>query len=250
MIYLDNAAGSHPKPPQVLAGLQQACSLYGANPGRGNYAMSRATSVMVGKAREKLAALFGVTQPQRLIFTAGATISLNMAVCGLLQPGDHLLISGMEHNALWRPAAALAKQGKITITVIKPDEAGYVTATDFSAAIRPETALIACIQSSNVNGVVQPIAEIGQLAHKRGIPLLVDAAQSAGLLDIDVARDHISLLAFAGHKYLYGLAGSGGLYVDPQVVLDSFVYGGTGNNSEQAEQPDFYPDHLEAGSLN
>ncbi len=250
MIYLDNAAGSHPKPLQVVAALQQACSLYGANPGRGCYQMSRDTSAMVGKTREKLAALFKVKTPERLIFTAGATMSLNMALFGLLKPGSHLIISGMEHNAVWRPAAALEKAGTITLTRIKPDAQGYVRAADFAAAIRPETALLACIQASNVNGVLQPIAEIGAVAKKRGIPLLVDASQSAGLVDIDVERDQISLLAIAGHKYLYGLAGTGGLYVAPNLKLQSFLYGGTGNKSELREQPEFYPDHLEAGSLN
>ena len=250
MIYLDNAAGSHPKPKAVTDAIYEACDKYGANPGRGSYALTRATSAMVSRSREKLAALFGCAQAERLIFTAGATVSLNMALFGLLKQGDHLIISGMEHNAMWRPAMALEKAGVITVTRVAADKWGLVRAEDFAAAIRPQTALLACVHASNVNGAIQPIAKIGRLAKMHGLPLLVDAAQSAGLLDIDVQRDNISLLAFAGHKYLYGTAGTGGLYVAPELRMSSFIYGGTGNNSEQRDQPDFYPDHLEAGSLN
>ncbi len=250
MIYLDNAAGSHPKPASVIRSLNLACHKFGANPGRGCYQMSKQTSFMVDETREKLSRLFHISQPKRVIFTAGATTSLNMALFGLLKPGDHLILSGMEHNALWRPAAALAQEGKITVSKIQADAQGFVRAEDFAAAIRPETALIACLHGSNVNGAVQPIAAIGALAKSRGVPFLVDAAQSAGLLDVDVERDHIDLLAVAGHKYLYGLPGSGCLYVSPNVSLRPFIYGGTGNKSEMPQQPDFYPDHLESGSLN
>lgn len=250
MIYLDNAAGSHPKPKAVTDAIYEACSKYGANPGRGSYALTRATSAMVSRSREKLADLFGCAQAERMIFTAGATMSLNMALFGLLKAGDHLIISGMEHNALWRPAMAMEKMGIITVTRIAADKRGLVRAEDFAAAIRPETALLACLHASNVNGAIQPIRELGRIAKLQGVPLLVDVAQSAGLLDINVQRDNISLLAVAGHKYLYGPAGTGGLYVAPELRMRSFIYGGTGNLSEQRDQPDFYPDHLEAGSLN
>ncbi|MCR4963080.1 MAG: aminotransferase class V-fold PLP-dependent enzyme [Firmicutes bacterium] len=250
MIYLDNAAGTHPKPAPVIRSMQEACRKFGANPGRGCYRMSKQTAYMVNETREKLARFFHIARPERIVFTAGATASLNMALFGLLKPGDHLLISSMEHNALWRPAAALAREGKISVSQIQADSQGYVRAEDFAAALRPQTALIACLHGSNVNGAVQPIAAIGALAAAHGIPFLVDTAQSAGLLPVDVERDHIDLLAVAGHKYLYGLPGSGFLYVSPRVELRPLIYGGTGNKSEMPEQPDFYPDHLESGSIN
>lgn len=250
MIYLDNAAGSHPKPEQVKLAMAEALDRYGANPGRGNYQLTRQTSAMVDQTRQKLAAFVGAPAPERMIFTAGATMSLNLALRGLLRAGDHVIYSGMEHNAVYRPLAALEDGKTVSLTRIKPDAYGYITAGQVERALRPNTALIALSHASNVCGSVQPVAEIGIIARERRIPFLVDAAQSAGLLPLDVEGMHISLLALAGHKALYGPAGIGSLYVSPSVSLRPFLLGGTGGQSELRQQPSEYPAHLEAGSLN
>lgn len=250
MIYLDNAAGSHPKPEQVKQAMAAALDQYGANPGRGNYALTRQTSAMVDQVRQKLAAFVHAPLPERMIFTAGATMSLNLAMRGLLRVGNHVIYSGMEHNAVYRPLVAMEEGKIISTTRIKADRYGYIEAEQVEKALRPNTALIVLSHASNVSGSVQPVMEIGALAHQRHIPFLVDAAQSAGLLPLDVEAMHISLLALAGHKALYGPAGIGALYVAANVSLRPFLLGGTGGQSELRYQPPEYPSHLEAGSLN
>lgn len=250
MIFLDNAAGSYPKPQQVVQAMGRALEDYGANPGRGGYELSLRASRAVYQAREKAAEFFGCPNPERLIFTSGATESLNIALFGYLKKGDHVIYSGMEHNALWRPLMRLVELGTITATCVKADRYGYVHISDFQAAIRPQTALICCLHASNVTGCVQPLGQLGIIAASHKIPLLTDVAQSAGLLPISVADGHIALLAFAGHKGLYGPSGIGGLYVDEKIELQPLIYGGTGSNSDQWQQPDYYPDRLESGTAN
>lgn len=250
MIYLDNAAGSHPKPPQVAAALAAALEEFGANPGRGNYALTRRTAGMVAETRAKLAALVHAPDPSRMVFTAGATMAANMAINGLLREGDHVVCSSLEHNAVFRPLAVLADAGRIRLHIVQADSAGYLRAEDVAAALRPTTRLIAINHASNVCGSVQPLAEIGAVAAACHVPLLVDAAQSAGLLPLDIQRMHISLLVLAGHKALYGPAGIGALYVDSSVSLRPLLQGGTGSRSELRHQPPDLPERLEAGSLN
>ncbi len=250
MIYLDNAAGSWPKPDTVPPAMANALIEYGANPGRGSYRMSLDTSRMVFRMRNRLAELFNCPAPERLIFTAGATESLNMAIFGLIKPNSHVIISGLEHNALWRPLAYLQDKGQIELTIIRPEQGGIIQSKQIAQAIKPNTALIAVIHASNVIGSVSPIADIGLIAKQHQIPFLVDAAQSAGLLDIDIIKMNISLLAFAGHKCLYGPPGIGGLYVAEDCYLKPIIFGGTGSLSEKWKQPEFYPDHLEVGSIN
>lgn len=250
MIYLDNAAGSHPKPPQVAEALAAALSAYGANPGRGNYAFTRQTAAMVQETRAKLARLVHAPEPARMIFTAGATMSANMAINGLLRDGDHVVCSSMEHNAVFRPLAVLADAKRITLHIVRADSWGYIKPEHIAAAVTPRTRLIAVNHASNVCGSVQPLAEIGAVAAAGNVPLLVDAAQSAGLLPLDVQRMRISLLVLAGHKGLYAPAGVGALYVSRSVSLLPLLQGGTGSQSELRHQPSHYPDHLEAGSLN
>ncbi len=250
MIFLDNAAGSWPKPPQVKQALALAPEKYGANPGRGAYRMSFDTSRMVLECRTALAQFFNIPAIERLTFSAGATESLNAAIFGLLNKGDHVIYSSMEHNAVWRPLTYLESIGTITLSKVNADKYGYVKPEDFAALITPQTRLIACVHASNVCGSVQPIAQIGAIAAAHRIPFLVDCAQSAGLLDIDVQKMNISLLAFAGHKSLYGPAGIGGLYVTEELKLRPLILGGTGSHSDQWQQPELYPDHLESGSIN
>lgn len=249
MIYLDNAAGSYPKPPQVTAALAEAGVRYGANPGRGSYQLARRSEEMCERVRVQLARLINAPQPQQLVFTAGATASLNMAVWGIMCGGGHAICSSMEHNALFRPLAVLADAGRIELTVVDADQWGYLRAEDIEAALRPSTRLIAVSHASNVCGSVQPLAEIGNIARRYCVPLLVDAAQSGGLLPLDVQKMHISLLALAGHKALYGPAGIGALYVEDGLELAPLISGG-GAASELRHQPEQYPQRLEAGSLN
>lgn len=250
MIFLDNAAGSWPKPPQVKQALALAPEKYGANPGRGAYRMSFDTSRMVLECRTALAELFNIPAIERLTFSAGATESLNTAIFGLLNKGDHVIYSSMEHNAVWRPLAYLESLGTIALSRVNADKYGYVNPEDFEALITPKTRLITCVHASNVCGSVQPIAQIGAIAAAHNIPFLVDCAQGAGLFDIDVQQMNISLLAFAGHKSLYGPAGIGGLYVSESVRIKPMILGGTGSHSDQWQQPEYYPDHLESGSIN
>ncbi len=252
MIYLDNAAGSFPKPPQVGKAMAEALAEYGANPGRGNYTLTRKTASMVESAREKVAGMFGLRDSSRVIFTAGATMSLNMAIYGMLKQDDVLLLPGMEHNAVSRPAADLEDRGIVKVRTLLADRDGYLRLEDIereaSAARRP--ALLALTHSSNVCGSVAPLAEIAALARQKHIPLLVDAAQSGGLIPLSLEKTPISLLALAGHKALYGPPGIGVLLVSDRVDPRPLITGGTGNRSEERRHPDFYPDHLEAGSIN
>ncbi|MDO4581685.1 MAG: aminotransferase class V-fold PLP-dependent enzyme [Bacillota bacterium] len=251
MIYLDNAAGSHPKPPQLSAALTAALDRYGANPGRGNYRLSRETAVMLETVRERLTAFFGGTDSRRMVFTSGATAALNMAIYGLMRPGQELIISGAEHNAVYRPAAALADSRMIKLLRAPADRYGYVPVEEFARRISPRTGLLACVHASNVCGAVQPVERLAELAAQRRLPLLIDAAQTAGLADIRLDRlPGRVLLAFPAHKALYGIAGLGGLYVSLGVDLRPLLHGGTGTLSEQRAMPAELPQRLEAGSLN
>lgn len=252
MIYLDNAAGSHPKPHRVVTAMAEALSKYGANPGRGNHEMTRRTADMVQNVREKFADFFGVGDSTRVIFTAGATMSLNMAIYGCLHKGEALLLPGMEHNAISRPVAALEDAGTINVQTLIAAPDGYIDLNAIRRACTswPRPTLLALTHGSNVCGSVAPLDEIGGFCQKTGVLLLVDAAQSAGLIPISIKKTPISLLALAGHKALYGPPGTGVLIVGEEVLLSPLILGGTGNKSEERNQPDYYPDRLEAGSLN
>jgi len=249
MIYLDNAAGSHPKPPAVAEAMSRALLELG-NPGRGSYRLARDTDALVDEARAALAQLIHAADKRRIVFTSGATESANMAIKGLLKAGDHVVVSGLEHNAVWRPLKQLEAERGIKLTVIPTDRWGYVKADAFAAAITDATRLICCSMAGNVSGAVQPIAELGAIARARRIPLLVDAAQGAGWLPIDVQAQGIDLLVLAGHKALLGPPGIGALYVAEGLQLSPLLSGGSGSNSREPFQPREYPAHLEAGSAN
>jgi cysteine desulfurase family protein len=204
---------------------------------------------MVQECRENLAQLFGIANPLRICFTANATEALNLAIKGVLSPGDHVLCSSMEHNSVWRPLTKLQESG-VELSIAEADACGVVDVASVERLLRYNTKLIAMLHASNVNGAIQPIAEIGRLARERGITMLVDAAQTAGALPIDVEAMHIDLLAFPGHKGLLGPQGTGGLYVSEKVDLRPLKEGGTGSDSNDPHQPLYYPDHLESGTLN
>lgn len=250
MIYLDNAATTWPKPVSVETAMTTALRQYGANPGRGGHRMSIDTAEQVYACREKLAETFGLDDPSRVVFTCNCTASLNAVIKGLLSDGDHAVISDLEHNSVLRPLTALASRG-ITYTVAKVyDYDASRTVESFRRAIQNNTKLVLCTHASNVFGTVLPIREIGQLARAYGIPFAVDAAQSAGVIPIDMEADGIDYLCMPGHKGLYGPMGTGVLLCRDSRCLHTLVEGGTGSESLSSTQPKDLPDRLESGTVN
>lgn len=251
MVYLDNAATSFPKPigvyNKVSHFLRQTC----ANPGRSSHEMARKSAAEVMNTRELLSQLFNIKNPLRIGFTANATMALNMAIYGLLEKGDHVITTALEHNSVLRPLFDLKKRGVITLTVISPknplDEIG---AAQILKAIGSKTKLIAMTISSNVTGQVLPYKEVGEIALNKGVHYLLDASQGAGILDVDVEQMNISLLAFPGHKSLLGPQGTGGIYVTENINLKPIIRGGTGSQSFETIHPLFMPDIIESGTLN
>lgn len=246
MIYLDNAATTLIKPYAVIDACNLWLSKYCANPGRGGHKLALNAGNKIYECRELIAKLFNIEKPENIVFTLNTTMALNIAIKGFVKPGMHIVISGMEHNSVYRPVSNCG----CPFTVAEPDPTGYVSVESIKKAVKPNTTLIIVNHASNVVGTINPIKEIGEFAKSRKITFLVDAAQSAGVLDIDVKRDNIDMLAFAGHKMLMGPTGTGGLYISPHVKLSPILYGGTGSVSESSEQPDFLPDRFESGTLN
>lgn len=249
MIYFDNAATTFPKPPCVAKAVQEALVRYGANPGRGGHDLSIETARRVYRCRELAAQLF-CCQPEQVVFTKNCTESLNIVIKGVLRPGDHVIISDLEHNAVYRVVDALARQGLITYSVAETCPSDEKTVWNFEHLIRPNTRLIVCTQGSNVFGVRVPVEKIGAMVRRRGVLMAVDAAQTAGLLDIDLRESAIDYLCLPGHKGLYGPAGTGLLIVNCDLLPASLLEGGTGSFSMEAQMPDFLPDLLEAGTVN
>lgn len=243
MIYLDNAATSHPKPAQVYARVDDVLRNWSANPGRSGHAMAIEAARIIFETRESIARLFHIADPDRIVFTPNATGALNLAILGMLQPGDHCVTTNMEHNSVVRPLHALEQRG-VTITRAAIDPQAI------AQAINPATRLVAVTHASNVAGEISPIAEIIVAAHARGVPVLVDAAQTAGSVPIDAGALGADLLACPGHKGLFGPQGTGFLYVAPHLNLDPILFGGTGSRSDLEDMPDFAPDRYEAGTLN
>ena len=250
MIYLDNAATSFPKPPAVAAAVADFLTNSAGNPGRSGHALARAAQSTVADTRRRLATLFGVADPSRIAFALNATDAINQALWGLLEPGDRVVTSGVEHNAIVRPLVALAERGVIVRRVRSAPD-GSLDLDDLRAALaEAPTRLVAMTHASNVVGTILPIAEAARLARERGALFLLDAAQTAGVLPIDVATLGVDLLAFPGHKGLLGPTGTGGLYVGPGITLRPLRYGGTGTRSEDERQPLEMPESLEAGTVN
>jgi len=252
MIYLDNAATSWPKPPGVAEAMARFVTDVGANPGRAGHRRAVEAGRMVYAAREAIATLFGAPDPLRVVFGLNVTEALNLALRGVLRPGDHVVTSSMEHNSVMRPLRALEREGvRVTQAPCAPD--GTLDPADVEAALRPETAMIALNHASNVVGTLLPVGEVGEIARRRGIPLLVDAAQTGGAYPLDMVALGIDLLAFTGHKSLCGPMGTGGLIVGEGFDarrLRPLKRGGTGSRSEWEEQPDFLPDACESGTMN
>ena len=248
MIYMDNAATSFPKPDAVWDAVVDCGKNRGGNPGRSGHRLAVEAAREVFAAREAVAGLFNAGDSSRIIFSWNATGALNTALKGFLNRGGHVLTSSMEHNSVMRPLSALQRQGAITFKAVPCSRRGELDPDDVKRAVRPDTKLIVLTHASNVCGTILPVKEIKELLPD--IPILVDAAQTAGVLPIDVQGSGIDMLAFSGHKGLYGPMGTGGLYVAPAVDLAPFIQGGTGSRSESIEQPAFLPDSLESGTLN
>jgi cysteine desulfurase family protein len=251
VIYLDNAASSWPKPDATWQAMEHVMRAVGANPGRSGHRLSIEAGRIIIEAREALAELFGIDDPLRMCFTRNATESLNVAIDGMLQSGDHCITSSMEHNSVMRPLRALEKKG-VELTVVSCSPQGELNTRDIEKAIQNNTRLIVTTHASNIVGTLMPINAIGKIARAHGIPYCIDAAQTAGAYPIDVEAMKIDLLAFTGHKSLYGPQGTGGLYIREglEKKLDPLMRGGTGSRSESQEQPDFMPDKYESGTPN
>ena len=254
MIYLDNAATSFPKPRRVWEEMDRCMKSYGGNPGRGSHRLAMRAAEKIYECRELLADLMGSRHPENVIFTSNATAAINLAVKGLLREGDHVLISDLEHNAVWRPVCRLAREGRISYGIFP----SFARSLDRNPAritraieemIRPNTRMLICTHSSNICSVSMPIREIGALCRRRGIFFVVDGAQSAGHLPISMERDCIDALCLPGHKGLFGAQGCGALLLGEGIYADTLMEGGSGLNSLDEAMPDESPERYEAGTL-
>jgi cysteine desulfurase family protein len=252
MIYFDNAATSWPKPPGVAEAMVRFLEDVGANPGRAAHRQAVDAGRIVYEAREAVCELLHAPDPLRLVWCKNVTEALNLALRGLLHPGDHVVTSSMEHNSVMRPLRALEHSG-VEVTVIGCSQQGVLERADVEDAIRPRTRLVVLNHASNVVGTLLPVAEVGAICRQHDVLLLVDAAQTAGAYPFDVEAEQVDLLAFTGHKSLGGPMGTGGLIVGQRVderQMEPLVRGGTGSRSEFELQPDFMPDMYESGTQN
>ena len=249
MIYLDNAATTWPKPEEVYQAVNHCLRTMGANPGRGGHSMARAASLLLYETREALAELFGIPDSNQLIFTHNATDAMSMAIFGIVNPGDTIVTTGMEHNAVARALRVAESQG-VRINSIPCDAAGQIDMAAMKTAIEQKPKAVVMTHASNVTGTIMPVVEVGQLTEKQETLLIVDAAQTAGIEAIDVGPMGIDVLVFSGHKGLLGPQGTGGLYVKEDILVRPLRVGGTGSLSESDLQPEFMPDRLESGTPN
>jgi cysteine desulfurase family protein len=249
-IYLDNAATSFPKPEPVYQAMDRFARSSLANPGRAGHKMALAAEHALDDGRHRLNRFFNGKSPERWVFTLNCTDALNMAFKGVLQAGDHVITSDLEHNSISRPLRAMELDGFISLTRVKADGSGTLDPDAIKAAITPKTRMIAVGHASNVIGTVQPIAEIGQVVRERDVLFLVDCAQTAGVVPVDLQAMHIDLLALPGHKGLMGPTGTGALYVAPRVKINVWREGGTGGDSSSEVQPKEFPYFLEGGTPN
>ena len=252
LIYLDNAATSHPKPEGVIQAMVAFMREIGANPGRSGHRLSIEAGRVIFETREKVAGLFGIRDSSRVVFGQNATEAINLGLKGLLRRGDHVITTSMEHNSVMRPLRALGRDG-VEITVVSCSREGFLDPEEVRRVIRKNTRMVVLNHGSNVVGTLIPLAEVGEICRNYGILFFVDAAQTAGVIPIHMEREKIDLLAFTGHKAFFGPQGTGGLVIGERVnerKMEPLKRGGTGSRSELEEQPDFLPDLCESGTPN
>ncbi|GAA4438634.1 aminotransferase class V-fold PLP-dependent enzyme [Bremerella cremea] len=251
-IYLDNAATSWPKPACVVEAVQHHLTELGACAGRSGYREANEVERLIGDTRKQIAYLFGTHTQEQVVFGQNGTDMLNLALHGLLRRGDHVITTSLEHNSVLRPLSYMKQTLEIDITYLDPGEDGRIDPNAVGEAIRDNTRLIAITHVSNVTGAIQPVEEIFAIARDRGVRMLVDAAQSAGHLDLNLAETPIDLVAFPGHKGLLGPLGTGAMVIQPAVSdeLQSQRQGGTGTKSESDQQPQEMPTKFESGNAN
>ncbi len=249
MIYFDNSAITYPKPKAVFRSAVNAFSRYSFNSGRGGYIQSIKTSEAIYHVREKVADMFSAS-PDRIVFTKNCTEALNISIKGSVKKGDHIIISSLEHNSVSRVVHKLYLDGMITYDIADYSFNDDETLKNFEHALRDNTPLVICMHSSNVFGVSFPIRRIGELCKKRGIRFIVDGAQGAGVADINMKRDNIDVFCAPGHKCLFSSIGIGFMAVGEDVEMEELMQGGTGSSSLSLDQPDFFPDKFESGTLN
>ncbi|HEY3324085.1 MAG TPA: aminotransferase class V-fold PLP-dependent enzyme [Planctomycetota bacterium] len=255
MIYFDNAATSYPKPLEVFESMLKFMQEFGGNPGRAGHRMATGAEAMIGQARNAVSKFFGLNDPARCVFTLNCSDALNMAIKGVLRGGEHVVTTALEHNSINRPLQQMADDGFIMLTRVVPSEPGAWHTDEILAAITPKTRLVALTHCANATGVINPVEELGPALRKKseGITLLVDAAQSAGVVPLDMEAAQIDLLAFPGHKALYGPTGTGALLISSRFDekrLKLWREGGTGGDSTNPHQPDELPHRLEGGTPN
>ncbi len=264
MIYLDNAATSFPKPKDMTLAMEECITKYCGNPGRSGHYMSLKTGEGVYRSRLKLAKFFGVDEPERVVFTKNTTEALNMGIKGLLKPGDHVITTSMEHNSVLRPLKELemhtyygwnaaekrSAAKNISVTIVGAEKDGSINPKKIEEAVCPKTRLIIVTAASNITGTVMPLAQIGAMARRKGILFMVDGAQGAGTMEIDVKKQCIDILCVPGHKGLLGPLGTGALYAAPHIEIEPICAGGTGTESKNIRQPREFPEGYEAGTVN
>jgi len=248
-LYLDNAATSFPKPPGVATAVNDAIERIGASPGRGAHRQAREAMSVLTECRKRVALVLGVSDPDRIVFTRNATESINVVLKGYLRAGDHVLISGMEHNSVVRPLQGLSSKG-VSTDVIPCGAGGSLDTGAMRAMLDSRTRLVVIAHASNVNGALMPIAEAVEICARARVPLFLDAAQSAGIQPIAAEGLGLGMVACSGHKALLGPAGVGVLYIRPDIEIQPLVEGGTGSRSEEFEQPESCPDRFESGTPN
>lgn len=248
--YFDNSATSFPKPESVYKCVEKAVRLYGANPGRGGHRMAVEASQAIYETREKVASLFNIKNPLQIAFTYNSTYALNFAVKGAVPKDSHIITTSLEHNSVLRPVFYEKDENNAHVSIIEPSEDGNIHSEDIIVAMKPETKAVVLTHMSNVTGAIIDLLPITTEARKRNILTIVDVSQSAGFLDIDVEEMKIDILCFTGHKSLFGIQGTGGIYIREGIPFSPIIEGGTGSFSKMKRQPHSMPEALEAGTLN
>lgn len=249
-IYFDNAATSHPKPESVVHAVNSALTEYNANPGRSGHPAALEAARQVLSVREKLASLLNIEDSLSIAFAFNCTDALNLAIKGVLQKGDHVITTLLEHNSVLRVVNELARRKRIELTLISPEPDGFINPEDIRKAITRKTRLIICTHASNVTGAIQPVAAIGRIAAEYGVLFLIDGAQALGCLPVNIQSLSCDLYAFPGHKSLLGPQGTGGLYIRKGLILNTLREGGTGSSSDNMLQPAELPERYESGTVN